>query len=65
MMRPNDIEKNGDMKEVNPVDYFLEKTLDNEKKYNTLRKSLPGILEELSSFIDQIEGEGFCKLSTI
>lgn len=33
-MFPGDLERNSNRTEVNTVNYFLEKSLENEKKYN-------------------------------
>ena len=64
-MAPGDLEGTDNTITVSTIDYFMDKTLANEKQYNQLRKNLPKLMHNAYSFIDDIEGEGLCLLQSV
>jgi len=60
MISPRTIELADNDTLVDTVSEFIDRVLDNEKKYNQLRKNLPRILESSQELIEQIEGKEMC-----
>lgn len=50
---------------VDAIDFYYNKTLDIEQKYNNLRKNLPSMLEGSKDFIEGLESQDMCSFLSI